>query len=135
MKYRYLLLLLPVWFSSCAVLDNDADRPVLGDTKWILTAMEGRVYNLGDRTMLEFDTKERKITGKAACNGFSGEYEPLTDNRLSFVNIVSTKMFCDGVMDIENQMLTNLGKVKRYEIKADKLYLYGEANLLLTFKR
>ena len=136
MKHAYLLLfLLPFVFGSCAALDQQGDRPELGGIKWILTSIEGKTYNLGDKTTIEFDTKENKVNGNAACNGYSAEYETLTDNRIRFLEIISTKMYCEGVMDIENQMLTNLTKIKRYEIKADKLYLYGEANVLLTFKR
>lgn len=136
MKRRYLLvLLMPLLSFSCAILDHDADRPVLGDIKWTLSAIEEKKYNLGDKTILEFDIRERTAKGKAACNDFSAEYEPLTDNRISFSEIISTKMYCEGVMDIEHQILTNLSKVKRYEIKADKLYMYGDAQLLLTFKR
>ncbi|HXI01291.1 MAG TPA: META domain-containing protein [Sphingobacteriaceae bacterium] len=135
MKHKYLLLLIPFLSFSCTVLDQTADRPVLGGIKWTLSAIEGKMYNLGDKTTIEFDIKEHTAKGKAACNGFSADYEPLTDSRISFVNVTSTKMFCDGLMDIEQDIMTHLRKIKRYEIKADKLYLYGEANLLLTFKR
>lgn len=122
-------------FISCAALNQEGDRPDLGGIKWTLSAIVQKNYNLGDKTIIQFDTKDSKVTGKAACNGFSADYETLTDNRIHFLDIISTKMYCEGIMDIENQMLTNLRKVKRYEIKADKLYLYGEAELLLTFKR
>jgi heat shock protein HslJ len=136
MKHKYLLLLLiSITLFSCAALDQDGDRPVLGGIKWTLSAIEGKSYSLGDKAVIEFDTKENSVKGKAACNGFSAEYEPLTDNRITFSEITSTKMYCEGVMDIENQMLTNLSKVKRYEIKAGKLYLFGDDHLLLTFKK
>lgn len=136
MKRSYLLLfLLPFFLASCAALDRKADLPVLGGIKWTLSAIEGKSYNLGEKTVIEFDTKEYTISGKAGCNGFSAEYEAFTDNRITIEEIASTKMYCEGLMAVENQMLTNLREVKRYEIKADKLYLYGETHVLLTFER
>ena len=46
-----------------------------------------------------------------------------------------TKMFCDGLMDKENQILGNLQKVNRFEIRYGLLYLYNSNDLLLTYKK
>ncbi|HEY1024376.1 MAG TPA: META domain-containing protein [Sphingobacteriaceae bacterium] len=120
---------------SCKVLDGTADRQVLGEnTQWVLTAIAEKPVSI-ENAYLRFDTKEHRISGKAACNGFSAEYEIFTENRITFSEISSTKMYCEGLMDEESEILTNLRSVKRYEIKADRLYFYSDGGLLLTFKR
>jgi len=90
--------------------------------------------DFGDRAFLTFDEKDNKISGKAACNSFSSEYE-MAGEKIKFTGIVSTKMYCEGIMDDENQIITLLKKTSRYEVKSDKLYFYDEGKAVLTFKR
>lgn len=130
------VLITLVFCCSCKALNSTNDSQVLGDnTRWMLTAIEQKSLNLSEQAYLQFNTKEYTISGKAACNTFSAEYEMLTGNRITVSDIISTKMYCEGAMDEENQILTNLRDVIRYEIKADKLYLFGDEGLLLTFER
>ena len=102
---------------------------------WELTAINQRPVNSGGKAYLEFDEKDLKVKGKAFCNSVSGDYELMGKDQLTFQEVVSTKMFCDGLMDQENQMVTNLQNVRRYEIKNGMLYLYSTDQLLLTFKK
>lgn len=124
-----------IFAASCKVLNSATDRQVLGEnTHWALTSIANKPNDI-ESAYLKFDTKDHKVSGKAACNGFSAAYELFTDNRIVFSEITSTKMYCEGLMDEENAILTNLQHVKRYEIKADRLYFYGDEGLLLTYKR
>lgn len=56
-------------------------------------------------------------------------------DQLTFSDLVSTKMYCEGVMNLENEMITNLQNVKRYSIKNGMLYLHSTDGLLLAFKK
>ena len=113
--------------------DNGVQR--LGGQKWKLTAIDHKPVNGEGKAYLEFDEKEMEVAGKAFCNSVKAEYELMGRNQLTFEEVTSTKMFCDGVMDLENQMVTNLQSVRRYEIKNGTLYLYSTDQLLLTFTK
>ncbi len=128
------LLLCMVSLAACNAIQPTADLPKLGESNWKLIAIEKRPVNYGDRAFIKFDEKENKISGKAACNSFFSEYE-MIGQKITFSGIGSTKMYCEGIMDDENQIITQLQKTSRYEVKADMLYLYSGDKLGLTFKR
>lgn len=134
MKRSTLVLLSFLMCTSCEVLKSDTDSPKLSNTKWTLHSIKERVVNLGDKAYLNFDEKNNRISGKAACNSFSGEYA-IVKQTIKFESIGSTKMYCEGLMDKENEIITALNDARRYEIKANMLYLYSTDQLLLTFKR
>ncbi len=123
-----------VFLSSCKALEPDADLPKLGESVWKLTAINQKPASYGDAAFIKFDEKENKISGKAVCNSIFSDYE-MIKQKVTFTEIGSTKMYCEGKMDDENQIITNLQKTTRYEVKADFLYLYAGEILVLTFKR
>lgn len=131
---KLLLLVCVFALSACSAIQPAADVPKLGETNWKLIAIEKKPVNYGDRAFLKFDEKENKISGKAACNSFSSEYE-MIGQKITFTSIGSTKMYCEGIMDDENQIITQLQKTSKYEVKADMLYFYAQDKLALTFKR
>jgi heat shock protein HslJ len=70
MKRSLVVCLLVLFLSSCKVLQSDTDSPQLGGTKWILQSIQKRPVNLKENAFLNFDEKENRIAGKAACNSF-----------------------------------------------------------------
>jgi heat shock protein HslJ len=125
-----------IFFSGCRAFNESSDQPKLGDGQWQLLAMDQKASDLGDKAFIKFDEKEQKMSGKAACNSIFAEYELLPRNKIRFGNIGSTKMYCEGLMGDENQIVTDLQKVRSYEIKYGLLYLHGSDNeLLLSFKK
>ena len=119
---------------SCSIINQQADYTDLGGSQWKLISLDGSPMNLGENAVLTFDEKENKINGIAACNKFSADYEMLR-KAVKFESIVSTKMYCEGKMDEENKIISNLQSVTRYDVKANMLYLYSQDQLLLTYKR
>lgn len=115
-------------------MKSKSDLPKLGESVWNLTSILKRPVNYGDRAFLKFDEKENKISGRAACNSFFAEYE-MIGQKISFARVGSTKMYCEGIMDDENRIISELQKVTRYEVKANVLYLYAGDTLALTYKR
>ena len=131
----YLLIILGFLFlAACTAVRPAADLEKLGDTIWTLTAIDQKPVNLDGRAFLNFDEKENKISGKALCNSFFAEYE-MIGHKITFSSIGSTKMYCEGMMDEESQIITNLQSTTRYEVKQNFLYLYAEDKLVLTYKR
>lgn len=131
---QLLALLFTAALGSCSIMNQQADFTNLGGSQWKLISIDGSPMSLGDNAILNFDEKENKINGVAACNKFSADYEMLR-KAVKFGSIVSTKMYCEGKMDEENKIISNLQNVTRYEVKANMLYLYSQDQLLLTYKR
>ena len=134
MKYFIFLFISVSLLMSCTAIRSGSDLPRLGESVWNLTAINQKSVNFKDKAFIKFDEKENKASGKALCNSFFSEYEMIR-NKISFIGVGSTKMYCEGMMDEENQIITNLQKTSRYEVKLDFLYLYSGDRLVLTFKR
>ncbi|MGV3508975.1 MAG: META domain-containing protein [Sphingobacteriaceae bacterium] len=135
MKYILLNIIVLSLFSSCNVLKPEKEIVKLDGQVWQLTAVNHKVVGADGRAFLKFDEEELEVTGKAFCNNINAEYERMGDNQLVFQEITSTKMYCDGVMDLENQMVSNLKSVKRFDIRNGMLYLSDSDKVLLTFKK
>lgn len=133
MRY-FLPVIMFALFSSCNALKPEEATLKLDGQRWTLTAIKHKPINGGGNAYLEFQDN-LDVKGKAFCNSINAEYELMGKDQLTFSDIVSTKMFCDGVMNLENEMITHLQAVKRYEIKNGMLYLHDSESLLLTFKK
>lgn len=134
MNYFSFFTLLFLVISSCSIIKGSADNPKLQDQRWEIVAINQKPISLKG-AFIEFNESKRKAAGKAACNSFSSDYETGTNNQLTFGDIVTTKMYCEGVMDTENEIITNLQQIKNYQIKSDMLYLYNGTELIFTLKR
>ncbi len=128
------LLLGLLLLSGCSAIKSSSDIPRLGESTWNLTAIEQRPVNFDGRAFIKFDEKESKVSGKALCNSYFSDYE-MIGQKITFNSMGSTKMYCEGMMDEENQIITQLQKAKRYEVKSDFLYFYSGEKVVLTFKR
>ncbi len=133
-KFYTLLLLTTFFLSNCNILQQKADRENLGDSAWKLIAIKQNRENLGQAAILKFDEKDGEIKGVAACNSFKGEFEKIR-NLITFGDLVTTKMYCEGKMDEEILILSSLKNVSHFEVKSNMLYLYSKDELLLTYKR
>ncbi len=134
MKFFIFVISGLLFLSGCRVFTESPEMPTLGDNQWQLIAMDQKPVNLGNNAYIKFNEKDLKVGGKAACNTFLADFERSGD-KISFSTVGSTKMYCEGLMEEEGQIITNLQKVKRYEVKYGLLYLFGSDDLLLTFKK
>ena len=55
-----------------------------------------------------------QISGNAGCNNYSGTMVPVNDY-FNVTNIVTTRQFCDGLMDQESAYLAALGAITGYQ--------------------
>lgn len=81
---------------------------------------------------LQFLVDMKKVNGNTGCNGMGGNIETSGDS-LRFVNIISTKMFCEG--SLEPEFVKALDSINRYHIDGNKLHLMNGTNTLLVFKK
>jgi len=128
------LILISIIIASCNAIKPETEVIKLDGTKWALTAIKHKPVSNNQNAYLEFDSK-LNVKGKVFCNSVSGGYELMGKDQLTFDKLASTKMYCEGVMDQENEMITNMENVKRYQIKNQMLFLYNSDEVLLTFKR
>ena len=135
MKPIILLISIALLSFSCNAIKPENSIVKIDGPKWKLTAINHKVVTANDRAYLEFDGEDLEVKGKAFCNTIKADYERMGDNQITFQDITSTKMYCEGVMDLENQMVTNLRNVKLFEIRNGMLYLSDSDNVLLTFKK
>jgi heat shock protein HslJ len=119
---------------SCKILNSGKDEVNINSTKWTITALNQRPFPADKNVYLTFDEAKQKISGKAACNSFSGSFKKEPSGKFVVEDLVSTKKYCEGLMDQENQIMIAIPMINTYEIKAGMLYLYGGQELLMTLK-
>lgn len=102
----------------------------LEDRKWVLDG----AGKLGQTAFVVFDKKKQSAGGNSSCNVFGGNYTTKGES-IKFTDIISTMRACveDERMSIERDFMDGLQNANRYEIKGEKLMLYREKKLLLTF--
>ena len=95
-----------------------APLPLAGTT-WSIVLIDGQ-KPVSSRAALTINAKS--LSANAGCNGMSGDLV-ITPNRLKTGPIISTMMFCDGVMAQEKAVSALLGASPLYKVEGDTLTL------------
>ena len=74
-----------------------------------------------------FTPAEHRVTGETGCNGFSAKYTQ-ENNVLSVGRAMSTRMSCEGKMDMAQKIISSLEDVARVEKKGNELVLSSTDN-------
>jgi copper homeostasis protein (lipoprotein) len=115
----------------------EKDNGNLLETRWKLTALKGKsIENPGSMNVeafLEFKAVNNRVHGQGGCNTFSGEFTMSDNQKISFSDMLTTRMFCPE-MQIEQAILDALKQVDSYEINNDQLILKGNSASLATFQ-
>jgi heat shock protein HslJ len=135
MKQTILLIIAVITFCGCNAIKPENSPLKLEGVEWKLIAINHKAIVPDGRAYLKFNDKKLEVKGKAFCNTITADYGRMGDNQLTFEDITSTKTYCEGVMDLENQMITNLRNIKLFEIRNGMLYLKDSDDVLLTFKK
>jgi heat shock protein HslJ len=109
-------------------LANAAAAPLM-DTSWKLTKLGDEVVSTptGAREInLVLQARNQRVTGFAGCNLMTGSYL-LAGNEIKFEPMGSTRMACEGRMDIEQRYLAMFAGASRWEITATNLRLLDAA--------
>lgn len=109
----------------------------LESTYWKLAEVNGTPVTTpenGREVHMVLDGKEgeKRVSGFAGCNGLGGDYT-LDGDKIKFT-IITTKMFCDDRMDVENFLTDALNKADNYKIKDNTLELYQGSTFLIRFE-
>ncbi len=117
--------------------DHDDDREVrLEDRKWILEQIKNRqTFAPIEGAFLNFDARKGSAGGNTSCNAFGGSYS-VRGERISVTEIISTMRACEegNKMQVEREMLQGLRVANRFEIDGNRLRIYRNNELLLTFR-
>ncbi len=110
---------------STASLTNTYWRPVEIAGKPLTMAADQREPHL----MLV--PAENKLRGFAGCNQFLGRYE-VKENSVRFTGVATTRKYCEGAMDQEQEFLRVLEATASYKIVGEALDLYDANSKLLA---
>jgi heat shock protein HslJ len=122
-----------IFFSAFVMKnENSTQTSTLYDTKWKLNKIHiaDSVEEVTNKAFIKFNQSTKSAGGNGGCNVF-GSSITVSGNTVSFKDIFSTKMYCEGVQQTEDAFFKQLGKVNRFEIKDKVLLLYKDKSLLL----
>lgn len=106
-------------------------------------ALEGeyQIVQVGSETLNDpeftiiFDLEEQSAYGYVGCNRFSSGFTQ-DGGMLHFNRSISTKMYCEGKMEIEDQVLRSLEEVTGVRHDNGNLVLHSSDNKgLITIKK
>ena len=95
-----------------------APAPIAGTT-WSFVLIDGQ-KPVSSRAAITIEA--RSISANAGCNGMGSELT-ITPERLMVGPIISTMMFCDGVMEQEKAVKALLSASPTYKVEGDSLTL------------
>ena len=107
----------------------------LYENKWALKKIhtEAGIETVTANAFIQFNEEKKSGGGKGGCNSF-GSSVTVNGHMISFKNIFSTKMYCEGVQQTENAFIKQLAEVNHFEINGKLLWLFHDKELLLEFE-
>lgn len=130
-------------FCSCA--SNKENEATLEETTELSEAVElhgeYRIKQIKNRNItseeliLKFDTIQNEVSGNAGCNRFSSSFQQ-NSGKVTFKDPVSTKMYCEGKMETEEEIINILPEISEFTKDKEDLIFYSEASeRLLTIEK
>ncbi len=108
---------------------------LLEGTKWVLTGVNGQSIQLGlagRPIYIELIPDGRRVVGYTGCNSIMSSYE-IEEGTLRFGQIGATKIYCEGMMNIESEIIAALARVTNYTLIGNVLELSTGAELVASF--
>lgn len=111
--------------------DIGAVEDLLLDNEWELQSfghIGGEEKVLSETVVTLKFGHDNKITGSGSCNNYFSSYEIGEGNTLSIGVIGATKMYCQGlgIMDQEVQYFTALGEVSTFDVDQNSLQIFDD---------
>lgn len=131
-----LLLLITTFamFFSCKLAGKNAKAESIAQ-KWTLVSLSGFNNAVIKKTngFIDFSSTRKDMgSAFAGCNKMFFSYKA-NNNNISISDVGATKMYCDGLIEIEASFANQLMKSKLFEINRNVLYLKdGENKVLIT---
>ncbi|MBS2097412.1 META domain-containing protein [Carboxylicivirga linearis] len=138
MKNLFLAVLSVFIMTSCKTMQKNtqsASELFTEDNQWEMTLFQGQTIEeagFNQKTPhITINKAESKIGGNSGCNSFGGNIT-IKEDAIEFGPLMSTKMYCDGVPEVEFfQILT--GEVV-YSIKGKTLLFTKEGKTVMEFQ-
>ena len=139
---KKLLITLLVILNSCG---SNQERAENNDSIEVTTPVKLHGYYLlselkdknvgGEDILFRFDSIKSEVAGNAGCNRFLSTYAHRERN-IKFQPAVSTKMYCEGKMEREMEIIDLLPEVSEIIQQNEDILLLSEDNeLLLKLKK
>ena len=124
-----------IFFSAFMMKQETRPQQSLYDTRWMLKKIHSSsgTEDVITKAFIKFNEKKKSAGGNGGCNSF-GSTLAVNNNSISITEIISTKMYCEGIQPTEDSFFKQLEKVTRFEIKDKVLLLYHDKDLLLEFE-
>ena len=103
---------------AACTTDGAAPGPLAGST-WSLVLIDGQ-KPVSSRAALTINAKS--LSADAGCNGMGGDLT-IAPDRLVTGPIISTQMYCDGVMEQERAVSALLAASPQYKVEGNTLTL------------
>ena len=122
--------------STAACASTQQSKLVIPAGEWKLQQLDKTdVSALAKPITLRLDSVEKRASGFAGCNQYFSTYS-MSGYSVTFSGIGSTKMFCEGTQQTENDFLKALGEVRSFQCDGKTLnFYYKGENMRLTFIR
>lgn len=132
-KYPTLLFTLLALFFLTACGGSGGQTTDLDGTEWGLFEMNGEAIPEDVEITIAFS--EGQISGQSACNRYFAGYTQ-EGTTLTFGQVGSSNMYCEGLMDYEADYLQALSEVKSFELNDDTMTLKNESGeAILVFRK
>jgi heat shock protein HslJ len=129
-----LIIFIGILTVSCSSGNGTADSRI--HDIWVVESVNGVTYSRAEgqdlHPTLEIYLSEERFIGNTGCNNMNGNVN-VEGEKISFSDIVTTKMFCADVD--ETSFLTALNKASNYKIEKMRLYLFDDDKEVLVFKK
>lgn len=106
----------------------------LEGTYWVLEELNGKVIKAeeGQKSPFVFYLNEGKaVRGFAGCNSFTGTFT--REGSIVSAKLASTRMFCEGKMDLESEFMNVLGAPYKFQLEENHLLLKNKGDLVAAF--
>lgn len=113
---------------------NEKNQTPLFETKWSLKKIYSteKDHKINNNAFFILNKEKQSAGGNGGCNSFGSNF--IIDKKtINIENIISTKMYCDGIQPMEDLFLKQLKEINNFEIKGNKLFLFQDKKLLLEF--
>nr|WP_321410302.1 META domain-containing protein [uncultured Carboxylicivirga sp.] len=138
MKYLFFATLSLLITTSCKTMQKNTDNTselFLEGNQWEMISFQGQSIKEAGFNMrtpvITINKAENKIGGNSGCNSFGGSIT-IKDTSIEFGPLMATKMYCDGVPEVEFfKILT--GEVQ-YQLKDKNLTFSKNDVTVMEFK-
>lgn len=115
---RIALFAVPL-LAACTTVGNAA--PALTGSKWTFISIDGQAP-VSDKASLSIEAD--RIGANVGCNGMGGDLK-IKPDQLITGPMMSTMMYCEGIMEQEQAVSQLLGASPAFELSGDRLVLTG----------